>query len=64
MQGGGLNYTVTAMAGAWPKLPQLARSFVNLNAEIKGKFPGQQFLRLIIPLFALLAKTASSAPSS
>jgi len=34
MQGGGLNYT--AMAGAQPKLLQLARGFVILKAEIKG----------------------------
>ena len=33
MQQGGLNYT--AMAGAQPKLLQLARGFVILKAEIK-----------------------------
>ena len=33
MLGGGLNYT--AMAGAQPKLLQLARGFVILKAEIK-----------------------------
>jgi len=34
MHGGGLIYT--AMAGAQPKLLQLARGFVILKAEIKG----------------------------
>ena len=57
MLGGALNYT--AMAGAQPKLLQLARRFVILKAEIKGN---SSCVSDSVLCFAS-KKTASSAPS-